>query len=126
MIRCSDLLLRVGESTLCLVLCIIGMALADSAIAASELIYTSTADAFICSGDLSALNFGGASTLYSPRAVGQQNDFTGNQIGRQLYKFILPGATDAGAISSAVLRLKVYDNFAGFPYSTAVYGLSDA
>ena len=59
-------------------------------------------------------------------AVGQQNDTTGNQIGRQLYRFnLLTGYTSLGPIISASLQLEVYDNFAGIPCNTAVYGLSD-
>jgi hypothetical protein len=83
---------------------------------------TAEADAFVCDGDVAGQNFGGS--IFSDRAVGKQNAFTGLQVGRQLYRFNLPGGL--GTIVSATLRVKVYDNFAGFPHATAVYGCDDA
>jgi len=86
------------------------------------------ADAFIASGSFADINYGEGVPDYgfSPMAVGQQNDTTGNQIGRQLYRFnLLTGYTNLGPIISASLQLEVYDNFAGIPCNTAVYGLSD-
>ena len=86
-------------------------------------------DAFIASEQFADSNFGQGVVPFgfSPLAVGQQNAFTGNQIGRQLYSFDVPGAyTHFGPVISATLALKVFDNFAGSPYPTAVYGLSDA
>ncbi len=84
-----------------------------------------TDDAFISSGDMANVNSddGFAGLGFGDRAVGQQNAFTGNQIGRQLYKFDVPNTVSG--ITSAVLRLKVYDNFAGFPHQTAMFGADD-
>lgn len=87
------------------------------------------ADAFIASGSFADINYGEGVPGYgfSPMAVGQQNDASGNQIGRQLYRFnLLTGYTNLGPIISASLQLEVFDNFAGIPCNTAVYGLSDA
>jgi hypothetical protein len=84
------------------------------------------ADAFISSGDWANTNDDGSALLgFGLRAVGQQNAFTGNQIGRQLYRFQVPAVVAAGDVLAATLRLKVYDNFAGFPHDTAVCGLAD-
>lgn len=70
-------------------------------------------DAFVCSDDWAAMNYG--SNPYTPRAVGQQNDFTGNQIGRAFYKFDL-GLLPAGiVVTEGRFYVKQYDNFAGFP-----------
>lgn len=93
---------------------------------AAEITVKSVADAFICSGDLANDNHGAPSFGYSLRAVGQQNAFTGNQIGRQLYQFELPSGLDAADILSATLKLMTFDNYAGYPADTAVYGLTDS
>lgn len=90
-------------------------------IPAAAVTLTATADAFVCSDDWAGNNYG--AFQYSPRAVGRQNAFTGEQIGRQLYQFTLPGGL--GPVASAQLRLKIYDNFAGFPVNTAVAGCAD-
>ena len=85
-----------------------------------------TDDAFISSDDWANINsddgLGGLG--FGDRAVGKQNAFTGLQIGRQLYKFEVPNTITS--IISATLRLKVYDNFAGSPHQTAVFGADDA
>jgi len=81
------------------------------------------ADAFVCSDDWAGQNHGTES--YSPRAVGQQNDFTGNQVGRQVYRFAAPGAWSGAVVASATLRLMVYDNYAGFPLDMSILGYPD-
>jgi len=85
-----------------------------------------TDDAFISSDDWANINSndGPGGFGFGDRAVGQQNAFTGNQVGRQLYKFDVPNTVSG--ITSAVLRLKVYDNFAGSPHQTAVFGAGDS
>jgi hypothetical protein len=89
----------------------------------AELIVPVAADAFVCSDDWANRNFGTSSNGYSPRAVGKQNAFTGFQIGRQYYRFNVPEGSPE--VKKVYLRLKVKDNGAGFPYSTAVYGATD-
>lgn len=85
---------------------------------------TAVADAFVCSDDWASNNYG--TRNYSPRAVGRQNAYTGEQIGRQFYRFTAPSTLGSATIASAELRLKMYDNFAGFPVVTSVYGLGDS
>ncbi len=88
-----------------------------------EQIFMCEEDAFICSDDWANDNYGNPDRGYSPRAVGHQNEFTGEQIGRQLYRFAIPpGITQT---TSAQLYIKVYDNFAGNPVETSVLGLAD-
>jgi hypothetical protein len=70
-------------------------------------------DAFVCSDDWAALNFGFDD--YTPRAVGQQNAFTGNQIGRAFYKFDLSVLPAGIGLTGGQFYVKQYDNFAGFP-----------
>lgn len=89
---------------------------------ADELIIMCGADAYVCSDDWANNNYGNQG--YSPRAVGHQNQYTGEQIGRQLYRFAIPpGVTQ---VISAQAVLKMLDNFAGFPVETSVRGLEDA
>lgn len=71
------------------------------------------ADAFVCSDDWADQNYG--SDQHSLRAVGRQNEYTGEQIGRAYYKFDLSALPEGVDVETATLRLKLYDNFAGFP-----------
>lgn len=80
------------------------------------------ADAFVCDDDWAANNYGDDTRTL--RAVGQQNDFTGNQIGRLLVSFDLPVLPEGGRFETAVVRLKQYDNFAGFPMTVGLYPLT--
>jgi hypothetical protein len=77
-----------------------------------------TGDAQVVSHEYAADNFGDAT--HTPYAVGQQNDYTGNQIGRALLKFDLTALPPGAAIDAVTLRIKEYDNFAGFPMTLAV------
>jgi len=90
---------------------------------ADQIILECVADAFICNDDWADRNFGNPSSGFSPRAVGRQNEYTGQQIGRQLYRFEVPDWVSSA--TSAELHIKVFDNFAGFPAETSVFGLSD-
>jgi len=85
---------------------------------------TAQADAFVCSDDWANNNYG--TDQFSPRAVGQQNNVTGNQIGRQLYQFAASSAWSGVTVVSATLRLKLFDNYAGFPMDVQVLGTQDA
>lgn len=73
-------------------------------------------DAYICSDDLADTNMG--TDARTTRAVGQQNDFTGNQIGRALFKFDLSPLPADSTVEASVVRLRQWDNFAGFPMDT--------
>ncbi len=88
---------------------------------AEELTIMCEADAFICSDDWATFNYG--SRDYSPRAVGHQNQYTGEQIGRQLYRFEIPAYITE--VSSGQVIIKQFDNFAGFPVYTSLRGLTD-
>lgn len=74
-------------------------------------------DAQIVSEEFAANNYG--SDDFTIFAVGQQNDFTGNQIGRALLKFDLSALPEGAVVDSASLQIKQYDNFAGFPMTLA-------
>jgi hypothetical protein len=87
------------------------------------------ADASVVSDEFadSSLSFLDGFFGFSSFAVGQQNAFTGNQIGRLLYSFDVfsPYYLSFGPIIEATVELKVFDNFAGSPYETALYGIDD-
>lgn len=70
-------------------------------------------DAFVCSNDWAAQNHGFDD--FTLRAIGQQNDFTGNQIGRAFYKLDIGVLPPGIGITEAWFHVKEYDNFAGFP-----------
>lgn len=70
-------------------------------------------DAFVCSDDLADTNMG--TDERTSRGVGQQNDFTGNQIGRLLFKFELSSVPEGAVVEASGVRLRQWDNFAGFP-----------
>jgi hypothetical protein len=82
---------------------------------------TASEDSFICSDDYAERNFGNEE--FTLRAVGRQNSYTGLQIGRSLYKFQIP--SDIISVQDAVLRLKIGDNFAGFPMTVGVCGVTN-
>ena len=82
------------------------------------------ADAYVCSGDLAGINFGLEPSSF--RGVGRQDIATGEQIGRQFYRFVRPVLWSPKAVASAVLHLQVRGVFAGVtPIETAVYGVDD-
>ena len=99
------------------------LAIGNSARSATVLVSTATSDAFVGSDDQANQNFG--ASIYSPRGVGQQNDYSGNQIGRQLYQFDFSDSTIADDIIEATLQLHVYDNYSGSPQETSVLGITD-
>ena len=77
-------------------------------------------DAQVVSGEYSMDNFG--TEEFTPFAVGLQNDFTGNQIGRAVIKFDLSTIPSDAVVATATLQVKEFDNFAGFPMTLAVKG----
>lgn len=95
------------------------------------LIANNAEDSFILSGISADTNFGTGGTEgypyhFSAAAVGRQNAYAGNGIGRQLYRFYTSTyLTTPERIISASLQLTTFDNYAGIPCDTAVYGLSD-
>lgn len=74
-------------------------------------------DAQVVSDEFADNNYGDDSfTLFG---VGQQNDFTGNQVARALLKFDLAVLPATAVVDTASLEIKEYDNFAGFPMTLA-------
>lgn len=76
------------------------------------------ADAFVCSDDWADKPKG--TETFTPRAVGRQNKFTGEQIGRAIYAFALPAAPEGATVTGGTLTLRMADNFAGFPTAVEV------